>query len=236
MYELVFLPGFMCDEDMWSDARIGLTRLGNLHFPGFGEGETLEQMATHAIENVPQHFILVGFSMGGYVAREIALRYPGRVQALTLIGTSARVDTPERRRSKRGLADLTRRSTFRGLSRAAVLESLNPDHPDRDLFVERIRAMARRLGSDAFVRQLRLERGDQLHELGNIDCPALVIASREDRLRSIEESRELVDFLRNARLEIIEDCGHMIPMERPGAFVRLLGQWIDDLNKQELLK
>src|SRR4051812_296462 len=55
-------------------------------------------MAQHVLVGAPEHFALIGFSMGGYVARHIACLVPKRVQALVLVATSARADTPEQAR------------------------------------------------------------------------------------------------------------------------------------------
>jgi len=215
----------MCDEDLWADTRTGLSKLGFLHFADYGNGTTLSEMADHAVSDAPVHFILIGFSMGGFVAREIALRYPDRVTALVLIGTSARGDSPEKSRRKRDLAQLTRRSVFRGISRLACKSSLHPNRKNDETLLGRIKAMAMRVGKGAFVRQIGLLRHDSHEYLKDVSCVTLVIAAGQDQLRSIVESEELVVGIPDSELVIIEDCGHMVPMEQPDQLVKTIIEW-----------
>jgi len=227
MRNVVFLPGFMCDEDLWADIRPGIIGLGQPYFGDYGTGETFAEMATSVLKSAPARFSLIGFSMGGYVAREIALQAPERVEALVLIGTSARGDGPEKTLQKEGLAKLTRRSSFRGLSRLACKTSLHPERMDNDHLLDRVQAMALRVGKDAFIRQLLLFRRDSHENLKDIQNPTLVVAARQDQLRSIEEANELVTGIPDAKLAVIENCGHMIPMEQPGPLLEVISEWLD---------
>ena len=62
--------------------------------------------------------------------------------------------------------------------------------------------------------------------LADIACPTLVVAARGDRLRGIEDSRILAAGIPSARLEIMENCGHMTPLERPEALNALIVDWL----------
>jgi len=227
MRNVVFLPGFMCDEDLWADIKPGFAGLGRPYFGDYGTGETFTEMATNVLKSAPAHFSLIGFSMGGYVAREMALQAAERIEALVLIGISARGDDPDKTLQKEGLVKLTRRSSFRGLSRLACKTSLHPERMDNDDLLDRVQAMALRVGKEAFMRQLLLFRSDSHDKLKDIQTPTLVIAARQDQLRSIEEANELASGIPDAKLAIIENCGHMIPMEQPGPLLDVITEWLD---------
>jgi pimeloyl-ACP methyl ester carboxylesterase len=64
--------------------------------------------------------------------------------------------------------------------------------------------------------------------LQEIACPTLVVAARQDRLRSIDEAQELADAIPGARLEIIEDAGHLVPLEAPALLAGTLVRWLRD--------
>ena len=66
---LVLLPGFMCDADLWSDMAADLGKLGSVHHGNVYQDDTLEGMARRVLAEAPDSFVLVGFSMGGFVAR-----------------------------------------------------------------------------------------------------------------------------------------------------------------------
>ncbi len=226
MIDLLLLPGFMCDEDLWADTKIEFEKLGRIQFGDFGDGTTMEAMAEHVLSTAPLKFVLIGFSMGGYVAQEIVHKAPNRVAALILIGTSADGDAPSKTKMKRDLALMSQNRPFRGLSKVACRTSLHPEHDDPAGLVDRIQAMALRLGQGAFIRQLSVVRQDGYNRLKNIGCPTLVIAARQDQLRPVENSTQLASKVPGACLLIVEDCGHMIPMERPGQLAKIIKRWL----------
>jgi pimeloyl-ACP methyl ester carboxylesterase len=124
---------------------------------------------------------------------------PERVQALVLVATSARGDTPDQARRKMDLGKSVNLQRFHGLSRAAIVSSLHPDRAHDERMIERIRAMGERLGGDVFVRHTAQARESDLQRLANIRCPTLVVAADMDRLRSLEEAEELRDGLKERR-------------------------------------
>src|SRR5258708_24524487 len=88
MPDLVLLPGFMCDADLWSDMRSELAALGRAQFGNVYEDDTLEGMARRVLGAAPPRFVLIGFSMGGFVARVAALIAPERGRCSVFIATS----------------------------------------------------------------------------------------------------------------------------------------------------
>lgn len=230
MTDILFLPGFMCDRHLWDDARSGLEQLGTLHFGDLTRDRTFEAMADCVLAGAPERFSLVGFSMGGFVAREIALMAPERVERLALLNTSARGDSPEQAARKAGLAKAAEGRGFRGLSRHSILSSLHPQRQEDEELVGKIREMADRIGKDGFVNQIGVVRRDGHDLLPRISCPTLVVWSRQDVLRSLDEAQELADGIPGARLEIVEECGHMLPLEAPEETVRLLGEWLEQAD------
>lgn len=227
MTDILFLPGFMCDRHLWDDAKKDLEDLGALHFGDLTMDRSFDAMARRVLDEAPDRFSLVGFSMGGFVAREIALMAPERVERLALLNTSARGDSPEHAARKAGLAKAAEGRGFRGLSRHSILSSLHPDRRSDDTLVDRIREMADRIGKEGFVNQIGVARHDGHDSLGDITCPTLVAWCRQDELRSLDEARELSDGIPGARLKIVEDCGHMLPMEAPEQMVILLKDWLE---------
>lgn len=228
---MLLIPGFMLDADLWRDVTPALyAAYGPIVHADLSRDGTIGDMARHVLEDAPDEFILVGFSMGGYVAREIVRQAPQRVEALVLIATSARGDTDVQRQRKEAVAHKPDSVSFKGLSTAAVASSLHPDHAGRLDLIERIQAMGKRLGSDVFRRQSLLERVDERHLLGEISRPCLILAGEKDNLRSRKEAQELHDGITGSTLQVIEKTGHMIPLEAPHALTSVMAQWLDGLE------
>jgi pimeloyl-ACP methyl ester carboxylesterase len=223
---LLLVPGFMADETLWRDLEAPLARFAPLYHADLRHDSSIEAMARRALDAAPPSFLLVGFSMGGYVARDIARLAPERVRALVLIATSTRPDTPALRQRKGAIGKAAPSIAFSGLSRIAVASSLHPKERENEALIERVRAMGMRLGGEVFRRQSMLERPGDLDRLGEIRCPTLVVAAAQDQLRSLEEARELQAGIPGATLEIVEDTGHMIPIEAPARLAGVIVPWL----------
>jgi pimeloyl-ACP methyl ester carboxylesterase len=219
MRSLVLLPGFMCDSDLWRDVAPDLSTLGPLHYGNVYQDDTLEGMAERVLSEAPERFVLVGFSMGGFVARVLTLMAPGRVTGVAFIASSAREYTEaERARRRQGAlpGDRPRRAS------PGVALGLHPDRERDPVLLERLREMQRRLGPEVRAHQSALIRKDGYADLERITCPSLVVACRQDRLRSFGETERMAKHLPHARFEVIEDCGHMAPLEKPHELAALL--------------
>ncbi|WP_038015655.1 alpha/beta fold hydrolase [Thalassobaculum salexigens] len=211
----VCLPGFMLGPGLFDDLADSLgDRLRLLHGDVYSD-TSIAGMARRVLRDAPDRFALLGFSMGGFVAREIALSAPERVDALILIGTSARATSDAEHGRKEAILSQLAETGFKGMSRKALARGIHPDHPDREALVARLRAMGAELGGEVMARQLQATRVDGHGDLPRIAAPTLVVAAREDLLRPLAELEALAAGIPNARLEIFENCGHIIPMEKP---------------------
>ena len=114
--DLLLLPGLLCDPRLWRDQVAGLADLARCHVAETTLDDALPAMAARALAAAPERFALAALSMGGYLAFEILRQAPGRVTRLALLDTSARPDTPEQARRRRGLMALARSGQFRGVT------------------------------------------------------------------------------------------------------------------------
>jgi len=226
---LVLLPGYMLDESLWDQVVPLLQWPAPIYRLPLGPGATTEEIAHSVAQAAPEPFVLVGFSLGGYIARKVAELYPERVAALVLVASSLEVDSAERAKAKQDAIRALDPSTFRGLSMGAIAQSLHPDRRgDREL-VTRIREMGSRLGYEALVLQSGLQRDGIA--AASLTCPTLVIGAEQDPLRSAQETRELADAIPGARLEVIGQSGHMLPLEQPGALAASITAWLGTVGK-----
>jgi len=57
----------------------------------------------------------------------------------------------------------------------------------------------------------------------------LIIAAAQDQMRSIDEAKELQEFIPQASLKIIENSGHMLPLEQPEILAQTVSDWLSQL-------
>ncbi|MCX8958785.1 alpha/beta fold hydrolase [Erwinia psidii] len=230
MTGMVLLPGMMCDAGLWQHMAAGLSGYGPLMCGDLSRDSSQEEMATRVLSQAPERFTLVGFSMGGFVAREMVRQAGQRVRRLILIATSSQRDSPQTSAYKAATAQslLNSHGTFRGLGQKAIALSLSEKHADDPRLQSQILEMSLRVGKEAYCRQLLMARHSDTHLLDQIRCPALVIAAAEDRMRRVEESRILYEHLPHATFEVIDDSGHMLPLEQPAELAQRICRWLAD--------
>jgi pimeloyl-ACP methyl ester carboxylesterase len=228
---LLLLPGLLCDGRLWRDQA---ARLGDVAVPHVADltlDDKLGGMAARAIAMMDAagaaRFAVAGLSMGGYVALEVMRQVPGRVERLALFDTSARPDTPEQARQRKGLMSLTRSGQFRGVTPRLLPRLLHADHQSGPLAGE-VMAMAERVGRDAFLRQQAaiLGRPDSRGDLGRIAVPTLVGVGEADILTPPELAREMAGAIPGAVLHEVPGCAHLPPMEAPEAVTLLMRGWL----------
>ena len=252
---VLFSHGWPLDGDMWEYQMQYLSSRGyrTIAFDrrGFGRSsqpwdgydyDTFADDIAGLIEHLDlREVTLVGFSMGGYVARELARIAPERVEALILIATSARGDTEELIRQRRSSLKAPPKA-FKGLSRPAIVSSLHPDLANDETMtasaLPRTGSSSKnssrderfRRGGEVFPRQSAMARAGDLERLGEIVQPTLIVAADADRLRSREEAEELHRGIARATLETVAHTGHMIPLEQPKALARVMTEWLKTLS------
>jgi pimeloyl-ACP methyl ester carboxylesterase len=183
----------------------------------------------NAVAEAPfDSFILIGFSMGGYIAQEFALKYPQRVQKLVLIGSSCEGYPPgEKEIILRALPQIEK-GLFRGLTEKRMRQFLHPKSYEDAGIRELIHAMAS--GSDGenagqvYLRQLKatLHRRNLSQEIGKIQCPISVIAGKDDQIVPVESILRMERYSPRAEINILAECGHFVPLEKPEKVNELL--------------
>ncbi len=223
--DILLLPGFMLDARLWNDVRAGLSDLGQLNFGDITQDDSLEAMAKRVLQNAPPRFVLIGFSMGGYVAQWVYKFAPERVIALVLMNTSAHQQSEADVAQTQAQIELAKQYPFKGLTKRALANSVDPDRTGDQALLDRLQTMAVANGKDVFIRQLSAMRNDGYEDLQKVRCPTLIITSRNDQMRSVAESQLMADRIPQSQLAIIEHSGHMTPLEKPTELLEILTSW-----------
>ena len=231
---LALLPGLLTDAALWAHQIEALADLAESRVADFTTQETIAGMAHSVLGMMPERFALAGLSMGGYVAMEVMRQAPERVGLLALLDTKARLDKPVRTEERRALIDQARMGKFKGVSRRALEMYVHPDRIEDAGLAEAVLAMTERVGRDAFLRQQAaiMARPDSLPGLSVITCPTLVLCGRQDGPTPVECHQEITAAIRGARLTVIEDSGHLTPMERPEAVSAALRGWLKEWREE----
>ena len=225
---LLFLPGLLEDADVFEHQFLGLADVAVSRAAELTRSDTIAGLADDALAQAPgERFALAGHSMGGYVALEILRRAPQRVERLALLNTHARPDSPESTANRRRLMQLAE-TDFPAVMAELAPKLLAPQHRQEVGLVGKMSEMALATGKEAFLRQQRaiIGRIDSRPHLGAIRCKTLVVAGRDDGIMPVEWLEELARGIPGARLEVVEECGHMACLEQPEQVTALLAEWL----------
>ena len=226
---LILLPGMLLDAGLFSQQVEHLSEIADVRVGDITTSDTIEGLALSVLDDAPEIFALAGLSLGGIVAFEILRRAPERVERLALLDTSARPPRPEQLETWREFGEMTEEGRFAEVNERRIMPTLvHPDRREEAGLAEEIRRMAANVGERAFLRQLSAQktRPDSRERLGEIACPTLVAAGRQDALCPVELHEEIASAIPRAALVVVEDCGHLSSMERPQAVTALLRYWL----------
>jgi pimeloyl-ACP methyl ester carboxylesterase len=228
-YPLVLVPGLLCDAQLWQSQVKNLDDIADVWIADHTRSDSMAGVARDVLADAPfASFALAGLSMGGYIALEIMRQAPERITRLALLDTAPGVDLPEQTQKRMDFIALAGRGKFLGITEVLLPLLIHPSRRGERPLTEVVRSMAKNTGKEAFVRQERaiMSRADSRGLLATIDCPTLVLCGRQDALTPLARHEEMATTIRRARLEVIEDCGHLSPLERPAEVNAALRRWL----------
>jgi pimeloyl-ACP methyl ester carboxylesterase len=227
---LVLLPGLLNTRRVFEQQIEALSDIADCIVPELWHHDTIGAMTEATLALAPPSFALVGFSMGGYVAFDIVRRAAQRVERLALVDTQAVPDSAESSSRRRALLDQTKIGRFHGVQRTLLPQLVHRSHINDAAITQPIFDMAQEIGAEGFVREQLaiIGRADNRPLLVDIEVPAVVIVGRQDQVTPLPRSEEMAADISTSRLVVLEECGHMSPLEKPAEVTAALRRWLTE--------
>jgi 3-oxoadipate enol-lactonase len=239
-WPVIFIHAFPLNAGMWRPQLEGVPEGWRFIAPdlrGFGGTRALDgppsgldQYATDigdfmddlALEDA----VIVGLSMGGYIAFAMYREAPARFNGLVLADTRPQADTSAGREGRAAMrATLAREGT--PAVAAQMLPKLLAPHADAAL-VARVREMIegeRAEGLDAAIAAM-MSRPDSTPDLPRIACGTLVLVGELDAITPVADAQAMQAAIPRSTLTIIQGAAHLSNLERPDVFNRALGDFL----------
>ena len=226
---LVLLSGMLGDDTVWGGVAAKLSDVARPSFPRIDQHDTIASLATAVLADAPARFALAGHSLGGIVALEIVRRSTERVTRLALVNTSGRNASAAQLESWATMGARAQAGEFDEVA-AELGRGTLPEAHREDELVARNTAMADTVGADGFLRQLAAQatRPDSRPTLAGVGVPTLVVTGALDHVCPPALQQELAEGIPGARYVVIEDAGHMSPLESPHEVAEALRAWLAD--------
>ena len=224
---LYLLPGLLCDATCWQHQQAALTDIVELRIPSFKGFSSFQTMAASVLEQAPPRFSVAGHSMGGRVAWELMRQAGNRIDRFAVLDTGIHgvgAQEPAKREAFLALA----RQSMQALADAWIPPMLHPDRREDRALIHEIEKMVLAYSYEEFQGQIAalLGRSDQSRYLPEIENEVLLVCGAQDEWSPVEQHQEMLALLKHAKLEVIENSGHMSTMEQPEEVNRILLEWL----------
>jgi pimeloyl-ACP methyl ester carboxylesterase len=169
---------------------------------------------------------LVGHSLGTLILQHFAVKHPERVEKLAFIGVN-RAPPEARRQAIRERVAKVRADGIDAIVETVVKGGLSPHTWDsRPEIVAFVRELLTRQPIEGYARSCEAMAAAVAADVGGIQAPVLLIAGRDDAISPVANSEGLAADLADARVHIVERCGHWHPIEQSAAVSQALQEFL----------
>ncbi|PCJ89668.1 MAG: alpha/beta hydrolase [Flavobacteriales bacterium] len=221
---IVFLHGFLESLEIWDDYSDKLSekfRVVCIDLPGHGKSGNIGN--EHSIELMAdcvrvvldelkiKKCVLIGHSMGGYVALAFAENNPEYLSGFCLFHSHSFPDSDERKKDRKMAIRVIKHNP------ALLINEMIPNLFAPENFkkfgkqAEKIRQAALAMTQKGTINSIwgMVKRKDRSHILKNSPCPVLYILGEQDPVMDFEVMKPLLKLSDKIQPLVIENCGHM---------------------------
>lgn len=204
---VVLVHAFPLDDRMW-DPQVEVLQDEDVYVPylyGLG-GNSVDGWAEHVLERTEGELLVVGASLGGYVALAMARISPDRVGALLLAGARAAADPPDRKELREEMLRVVRKEGIEGWNR-----EFSPPGPEDRTTEELVQG----------IEALR-DRRDATKVVTEFEGPLVLVVGDQDEILPVDEARQIAESAPEGRLEVVAGAGHLVNVDSPERFNEIL--------------
>lgn len=231
---LLLVPGLLCSPRLYARQIAALSDIAEIVVPDWREAplsifDSWQATTRWVIDRMPPGpFALAGLSLGGMIAAEIMQVAAERVTRLAMLDTGVRGKNAAEQAVRRARIRLAEEGHFElvlGLQMSRFIPAYRL--PDKEL-VDEVMAMCTETGVEIYKRQetLAVDRIDRRNDLARITCPTVVVCGRDDAATPLFLSEEIAAAIKGSELIVVENCGHLVTMEKPEETNAILRKWL----------
>jgi len=226
--KLVCLAGLLCDQRMWQNVASQLEKDANVEIMSFAGFDDLTEMARFVLSSVEGDFALAGHSMGGRVALEIYRLAPQRVTHLALLNTGVHPKSDKEIPGRIRLIDLAKQHGMALLADEWLVPMMSPKGLENRSLMESLEKMVMAYSVEDFEKQIQalINRPDAESQLANISVPTLLLSGTQDTWSPVAQHQVIQQKITGSELVVIDDAGHMAPVEQPENVAAALHSWL----------
>lgn len=235
---VILLHGFPFNQQLWAGfaKKLGDShRVVTLDLPGFGNspalpsGFTIDDVSSEILSFIQtkgyEAPVIVGHSLGGYIALGMAERDPGAMAGLCLFHSTAMADSSEKRQSRNKTLDFIARQGVRAFTSNFVAQLYADQQHSSITRVKNIAVQASREAVEGYTLAMR-DRPDRQSVLKSFQKPILIIAGEKDPGIPVSAIQEQASLNPAIELSILPDTGHMGMFEAESVCVKKISEFV----------
>ncbi|MFD1141691.1 alpha/beta fold hydrolase [Larkinella insperata] len=190
--------------------------------------EVFSQLQTSQI----QSSVLIGHSMGGYIALAFAEQHPEMVKGLVLINSTAFADDEAKKQSRQKAIETMEQNGAGAFIEQTVPKMFGESYTQsQSEGVKKQVEVFSALPAEALIAGVKAmaSRQDRTHVLKEASFPVLLIAGQEDQIIPFAKSQELFEAAPQARTVVLEKAGHLGMIESPDEVIQAIREFVGTL-------
>jgi pimeloyl-ACP methyl ester carboxylesterase len=231
---LLLVPGLACDAAVWQPQLDHFSQHPDIdvHVADLGLNDSTQAMAQALWDRYPGQLAVAGFSLGGYVAQEMAHLVPERLLGLALLATQAGTDPPTMAAVRAGWIEQARREGMDSMAQAFVSKYASSRYLEQAGHHRALLAMIGRHRVDAFCAEQEAirTRSDRSNAVAGLGCPKLAVIPMHDALVTPVNQHQMAVSCAIKSIQEIADSGHTVMLEAPQAVNFALQGWLDQIR------
>ncbi len=234
---ITLLHGFLESKEIWSEFANNLSEnftVVTIDLPGHGNSEQIAEVHSMQLmaecvytvlkQESIQKTVIVGHSMGGYVAVHFAETYVELVSGLVFFHSHAAADTDEAKENRRRTINIVKQNKG-GFIRQFIPELFDQKHvASYSSDIEKLQTMAANMTADSIVAALEGMREREAHFNFLLLCeiPVLFIIGKQDSRMPYNQIMAQAIIPSHSEILLLEDVGHMGYLESPKETIKAL--------------
>jgi len=228
MMKLIFIPGLLCDDSFWQPIINCFKHQYEIQIIDVSSCTDIDEFARSIVEGIDEDVILVGFSLGAWIALHAYSLLRDYCRGIILISSTPGNLTPSTQNRLSGYIEEIESGDFEKFINDDYefdFAESNKKHADlKKAFMK----MTHDQGAKVAVNQLRsmLEFNKAFPNMNEISSPSLLIRGQEDRSLNIPRQEKMLQEIPDAKLVEISNAAHYAPLENPEITALEIESWM----------
>lgn len=225
---IIFIPGSSCTVKVWGELNL-LREHNHCIDADVVSFDSIEQMADQLVKRIDssKRYSIIGLSMGGYVALELATRTYDWIEKLVLLNTSANSVAKETIPDRQKAMHYAANNEYENLLAVSIGHCFLEKKKE---YIALEREMAIELGGQVFINQQNaiINRKSYLGALANIKAATLIVSSKHDEVIDYHDSFVMYEKIQSSELVMFNNVGHLPTIENGKHTLNMVNLFLDN--------